>query len=186
MPGRSVTWTLVQAGSAMFSILCSMMILGSKYMMCFTELWLFNITQVTWCFALMARSLQFYFEYRVNQAKLFGHGAGPAPSLSGEVFAPPSPTTSIPDQNNLNSSMFDAEAAFGTTTTLPPTGLGGSGFAAASMSGPGLPAKAEDRLKGDFYWMNRGLIGDSMLWKIFGGVIGFDVMTLIIVQVRMS
>ena len=79
MPGRSVTWTLMQvsevvvvmvvmtqtvidmlwclqAASACLSLVLSYMILGFPYMMCFIELWIFNITQVTWCFALMARS----------------------------------------------------------------------------------------------------------------------------------
>lgn len=73
--------------------------------------------------------------------------------------------------------MFDAEAAFGTTTTLPPNH-------AASLSGPTL-TKAEDRLKGDFYWNHKAKVGNSYMWKIFMGVIFVDVLSLLIVQVRL-
>ncbi|KAJ3051252.1 hypothetical protein HK097_007770 [Rhizophlyctis rosea] len=134
----------------------------------------------------MARSLQFYFEYRVNQAKLFGQGAGPPASLSTEVFAPPSPRDSSTSQtfspNAHNESMFDAEAAFGTTTTLPPVAYGHAGNGGAGHVVRPALMKAEDRLKGDFYWNHKGKVGNSTLWKIFGGVIAFDVLSLVIVQ----
>ncbi|KAI8996145.1 hypothetical protein BC832DRAFT_302497 [Gaertneriomyces semiglobifer] len=153
--GRSILWTLVQAAVAFLivSTVCATHLFW--YMPCFIQMFGFQTFGMFWAVCVLFKGVKFYYEFKVNQAKLFGADVASSSGSTGQL-----------DVGSV------AEAQSGSFVSPIST----------SRSSTAI-ADATSYLQESYHWRHRHRATDRYLGNVALALVALDIIVLIVNQV---